>query len=117
MAWNAKITVTKKQWLSQPAERWNAGLMAAGMNFRTGLARSHYPPLAPSGWTGRRYGTADKADFRIEELGKVMSFGSTSYLPYILGGTKYWVGWPGKANELLTMMSDGFLYGIKNYVG
>lgn len=110
------MKVTKKAWLDNPAIRWNQGLERAGLNFRTSLSRSHYPPLPPSG-DHRTYATAAKADFRITEFGRVMEFGSTFYLPFLLFGTRFMVGWPGKAGEIQDALSAGFKSGIIEFTG
>lgn len=114
MAWEVTWQTTKKPWMDHPDARWNAGLKAAGLNWRTGLSRSHYPPLRT---VKRTYATADKAGFRIVEEGHIMEFGSTAYLPFILNGTVKWEGWPGKKHGLISMMGKGFRAGIRNYEG
>lgn len=114
--WEVNIQVTKKAWMDHPEDRWNAGLERAGMNFRTGLSRSHYPPVAAGGYT-RTYQTADQANFNITEPGRVMEFGSTFYLPFILYGTRKWEGWPGKMDELTDLMQRGFASGVKEFEG
>lgn len=111
-----ELNVTKKAWMSDPAIRWNAGLERGGFNFRTGLSRSHYPPLPPSG-DHRTYATAAKADYNIVEVGRVMEFGSTYYLPFLLFGTRHMVGWPGKAGELIDLLQSGFRSGVAEFSG
>jgi len=108
------FTVTKKAWMSNPALRWDAGLNAAGMNFRTGLSREYYPPIPPSG-DHRTYQTADKAGFNITDPGHTMEFGSTFYLKFLLYGTSRMAGWPGKRDELVALMKQGFIFGVQNY--
>lgn len=116
MSWTVNVTITKKQWLDHPEDRWNAGLDKAGFNFRQGLQRSHYPPLPPSG-DHRNYTTADKADYNITEPGKRMEFGSTFYLPFLLNGTRFMQGWPGMGQSLRDLLEAGFKAGIKDYSG
>lgn len=108
MSWEVKFQVKKKEWLSNPVARWNRGLERAGFNFRQGLQRDRYPPIKPDSSSVRTYLTADKANFEITEYGHVMTFGSTFYLPFILYGTSKWEGWPGKYEELIELMQDGF---------
>lgn len=110
------IAVSRKQWMQQPAIRWQAGLDAAGFNFRQGLQRAMYPPLPPSG-DRRQYQTADKAGWNVEEFGKSITFGSTYYLPFILDGTRKWEGWPGKWAELQDLMQRGFKAGVRDFNG
>ncbi len=115
MAWTLELKVERKEWIKNPLLRWNHGLELSGMNFRTALSRSHYPPLPPSGVNVRTYATADKANFTIDEFGKRMSFGSTFYLPFILYSTKFWRGWPSKLDEIETLMTRGFIAGVAEY--
>lgn len=113
MRFSFTVNITKKKWLDYPPQRWNAGLDAAGLNFRQLLQRAHYPPLPPRG--SRTYQTADQASYNITEVGKEMEFGSTSYLPFLLGGTSKMRGWPGKWHELQTGMQAGFRAGVRDY--
>lgn len=134
--WELQFTVTRKAWMNDPRIRWNAGLERAGINFRQGLQRSHYPPIDVSGsvynsvagmfggdagaLSGgpryvRTYQTADRAGARIVSFGEIMEFGSTWYLNFILSGTVKWEGWPGKADELAELMRRGFASGIRDY--
>jgi len=114
VGWSLSVQVKRKKWMKNPSLRWNAGLIEAGLNFRTGLSRGHYPPVPPSG-NVRTYQTADKAGARIVETGRVMEFGATFYLPFILYGTRKWEGWPGKRIELVDLMKLGFADGVRNY--
>lgn len=110
------VSVTRKEWMQNPRIRLNAGLERAGINFRTGLSRAHYPPLPPSG-DHRTYQTADKANSNITDFGHIMEFGSTFYLPFLLWGTSRMAGWPGKQQELEKLMKAGFISGVKEYQG
>lgn len=114
MAWSVNFQVTRRDWLRDPKLRWNAGLQYAGLNFRQSLGRSHYPPVPPTPYI-RTYQLADRANFRIVEMGAVMEFGSTFYLPYVLQGTEKWQGWSGFLPDMTNSMRDGFAYGIRNY--
>ena len=113
------FTVTKQQWIANPRLRWKAGLEGAGIQFRQHLQRSYYPPPPPMTSYVRTGLTADKAGFQIEDNpdSLAMAFGSTFYLPYLLYGTQYWVGWTpwDKKGELLRYMIEGFKQGVKNY--
>ena len=109
------VKVTQAEWLKHPEARWNAGLVAAGLNFKQSVSRSHYPPLPVGGH--RTYATADKADFTIVETGRRMEFGSTFYFPFILGGTKKWEGWPGFGGDIVDAMIAGFIAGVRDYAG
>lgn len=117
MVWEIKLQVNKKKWLSNPKSRWNAGLERAGLNFRQGLQRSHYPAIPPHTQSVRTYMTADKAGFRVVDYGHIMVFGSTFYLPFILDGTRKWEGWPGKKDELRALMEEGFRSAIVEFEG
>ena len=110
-----ELNVTKASWLSNPAERWNAGLERAGLEFRQGLQISQYPP-APTTSRYVRTGTlAHKAGFNIVRIGQAMTFGSTSYLPYLLIPAKSVRNWAGKREELVQAMSEGFAKGVKEF--
>lgn len=109
------VQVHMASWLSNPATRWNAGLEQAGLQFRQHLARATYPPMNP-GQTYVRTGTlADKANFNIEEPGKVMSFGSTDYLQWLLIPARTVQNWGGKREELFSAMQEGFRIGIAEF--
>lgn len=115
--YSLQLTITRKEWLRNPEARWNAGLEHAGLQFRQHLQRSAYPPMNP-GQTYVRTGTlADKAGFRIEEPGRVMVFGSTDYLQWLLIPARTVQNWAGKKDELTDAMKQGFVDGIKNYEG
>lgn len=112
-----QITVTKRAWLSNPAERWNAGLDRAGVNFRQHLQRAYYPPIPPASKYVRTGATADRANYNIIEFGKVMEFGGTSYLTYLLIPARTVQNWAGKKEELINAMQEGFRDGIVSYTG
>lgn len=114
MAFSINITVTRKNWMSDPKLRWNAGLDRAGNAWRTSNARSTYPPIPPSG-DRRTNQFADQSDYEITEPGVSMNFGSTFYAPFILFGTRKWAGWPGHLDSSVDMMKDGFINGVREY--
>lgn len=111
------ITITKKAWLSNPKERWNAGLEKAGLNFRQSLSRAHYPPVPPNSTYVRTGTLANKANFRITEPGQTMEFGSTYYLPFLLAPARTVQNWAGKKDEVLKALQDGFKAGVRDYKG
>jgi len=93
------------EWLSNPPERWRAGLERGGLSFRQGLQRSNYAVQRPMS-TYRRTGTlANKAAFEVAPSGMEMTFGATSYLPFLLFGT----GIFGPLGEPITPLSANFL--------
>ncbi len=116
MNWGITISITTKSWMKNPTERWNAGLIGGGEAFKTGLDRDHYPPLDPDQKYKRTGNLADMASYTITEPGKIAEIGSAYYLAYVLFATRLWAGWPGKQEELITMIKEGFAEGIKNYV-
>ncbi|HEY5911106.1 MAG TPA: hypothetical protein VJA21_10935 [Verrucomicrobiae bacterium] len=111
------ITIREDDWLKHPAERWNAGLEKAGINFRQGLQRRHYPPAPAASRYVRTYMTADKANFKITEPGKVMEFGSVSYLQFLLVPTSTVAHWAGTKDKLVELMQSGFKNGVATYHG
>lgn len=115
MDFQFEVTVTKKEWLSNPSKRWNAGLDRAGINYRQRLQRAHYPPIPP-GSTYIRTGTlANKATYEIVEFGKTAELRGVFYEPYVLFGTSKWQGWPGKIDELKEYIQSGFKAGVKEF--
>jgi hypothetical protein len=111
-----QMKVVKKEWMDHPEKRWNEGLNRAGYNFRVMLSRPNYPPQHPGSRYIRTYLTADKANFNVVEPGKIMEFGSTHYLPYLLfDGMSHSALWPGKKEEIIRAMKMGFKDGIVNY--
>jgi hypothetical protein len=111
------LQVTRKQWMSHPKERWNAGLERMGLNFRQGLQVAHYPAVPPGSRYVRTHILAKKANFRILEPGRVMEYGSTTYLTHLLKPAPSVAHWGGKRAELLDTMRKGFASGIKNFKG
>lgn len=106
------FTINVKDWMRNPEKRWNAGLEGSGLQFRQRLQRQHYPPQPPLSHYIRTGTLANKAGFNIEDFGRVMVFGSTFYLPYLLDGPE---NWAGKRDELFQYMVAGFKEGVKNY--
>lgn len=94
-------------------DRWNNGLVRAGMAFHNQLSRTHYPPLPASGIDARTFTTAKKANFRIVEVGKEMDFGSTNYLPKLLRAEKPYQNWKEKKPQIIAAMKAAFAKGIK----
>lgn len=111
----AEFKIVEAEWMKNPKLRWNVGLNRAGFNFRAGLQRNHYPPIPPNSTYDRTYLTADKANWRIVRQGEEMVFGSTHYLPYLLFDGKRKALWPAKKAELLLLMKQGFISGIRDY--
>lgn len=109
------LHVTKAEWLSHPAMRWNAGLEAAGLAFRQALQISQYPSAPPETSYIRTGHTASMANYNIEIFGQSMSFGSMYYLPYLLFGTSKWAGWPGKKEQITNDMTAAFKQGIVDF--
>ena len=114
---NVQFKVSRKDWIRDPRKRWNAGLEKAGLNFRQGLQRSHYPPIPPTSTYRRTYTTANKAGFRILVEGAEMIFGSTEYLKWLLIPAVTVQHWEGKDQELLQGMQDGMRAGVRDYKG
>lgn len=109
------IEVKQAAWMSNPADRWNAGLERAGLEFRQGVQISQYPPIPPDSTYIRTGTLAHKAGFSITRFGAEMQFGSTSYLPYLLRPAKSVQHWAGKREELVKAMQEGFAQGVKEY--
>jgi hypothetical protein len=99
MEWNIK----KLPWISKPVERWNAGLLRAGGNFRGALVT--YSQLPKSPCYVRTGATRKKAGFKITKTGQEMEFGSTHYLKYPLFGT----GLYGPARKMIVPINKKFL--------
>lgn len=77
-------TITKKEWLTNPKERWNKGLMYAGNEWK---AQNAQYPASNSSTYIRKGGLADKSDFTIIDEGVMMELRSTFYWKYLMYGT------------------------------
>ena len=117
MAVELSLSITKKQWFSQPALRWNAGLNQAGVNWRQHLQRAYYPPAPPNSRYVRTGATADRANYNINDEGKEMDLGSTSYTIFLLMPARTVVNWSGKKDEEKLAIEQGFRDGVANYTG
>jgi hypothetical protein len=83
------VQVTKKDWITNPKKRWQAGLEKAGLAWRQNLQRSHYGSTGSSFSTYARTGTlANKSNFVFPKgEGVQVDLISTAYLSYLLHGT------------------------------
>jgi hypothetical protein len=111
------LNISKKEWLSQPAKRWNEGLEKAGVNFRQRLQISHYPPIPPNSTYTRTGNTAKVAGSNITKFGERMTYGSMDYLQFLLMPAKSVKHWAGKKEEVFKAMQDGFRAGVRDFKG
>jgi hypothetical protein len=87
MAWGIEFEVRIPPGLLDPDERWQAGLMSAGLRFREAFQRDEYPPQAQLSTYTRTGALADTIDFTITEFGRAMDLGGPIVASYLLFGT------------------------------
>jgi hypothetical protein len=110
-----QLDIKTASWMSNPAERWNAGLERAGLEFRQSIQISQYPPIPPNSTYQRTGTTAHKAGFRVTSFGQEMVFGSTDYLIWLLIPARTVKHWEPVRPKMIKRMSDGFAKGVKDF--
>ena len=118
MATEFNITVKHAAWMDKFPEVVKQALTNAGGAFQAEM--KIYPPqseVAP----GTKYvrkkeagGLAGEANYQVQP--NVVQFTDLYYGPWVLGGNRWWAGWPGKKEAIKTRAIAAFKAGLKEHM-
>jgi hypothetical protein len=60
----------------------------------------------------RNFASKPAPSYVVTKTGRELTLYSMSYGQYVLTGTKFWAGWPGKLEEIKKAIESGFRKGL-----